>query len=170
MNMVGHLENMWQNMINVAVRIKTKIIMSSFKDALDIGENMAILKEDGKSFTILNKETGKLRRIVSEEGRLLVDDGEIDFDAIEKGCPDFEGGKYVEYYFGIFREFKNGVCAICWTVYPDGRYFADEDGFGMEHNNEENAYCIINRNLEIIVPFQPMKDVATVLKGYEKDA
>lgn len=166
--MVGHLENMWQNMINVAVRIKTKIIMSSFKDALDIGENMAILKEDGKSFTILNKETGKLRRIVSEEGRLLVDDGEIDFDAIEKGCPDFEGGKYVEYYFGIFREFKNGVCAICWTVYPDGRYFADEDGFGMEHNNEENAYCIINRNLEIIVPFQPMKDVATVLKGYER--
>lgn len=39
----------------------------------------------------------------------------------------------------------------------------------MEHNNEENAYCIINRNLEIIVPFQPIKDVATVLKDYEMD-
>ena len=130
---------------------------------------MAILKENGKSFTILNKETGMLRRIVSEDGRLLVNDCEIDFEAIEKGCPDFEGGKYVEYYFGIFRDFKNGVCAICWTVYPDGRYFADEDGFGMEHNNEENAYCIINRNLEIIVPFQPIKDVATVLKDYEVD-
>lgn len=167
--MLGYLENLWQNMINIAAKIKTKIIMNCFKDAFDIGENMAILNENGKSFTILNKETGKLRKIVSEEGRLLVDDSEIDFDAIEKGCPDFEGGKYVEYYFGIFREFKNGVCAICWTVYPDGRYFADEDGFGMEHNNEENAYCIINRNLEIIVPFQPMKDVATVLKRYEKD-
>ena len=130
---------------------------------------MAILKENGKSFTILNKETGMLRRIVSEDGRLFVNDCEIDFEAIEKGCPDFEGGKYVEYYFGIFRDFKNGVCAICWTVYPDGRYFADEDGFGMEHNNEENAYCIINRNLEIIVPFQPIKDVATVLKDYEMD-
>ena len=156
-------------MINVTARIKTKIIMSSFKDAFDIGENMAILKKDSKSFAILNKETGKLRKIVSEEGRLLVDDSEINFDAIEEGCPDFEGGKYVEYYFGIFRNFKNGVCAICWTVYPDGRYFANEDGFRMEHNNEENAYCIINRNLEIIVPFQPMKDVATILKGYEKD-
>lgn len=163
------LENLWQNVKNVAARIKIKIITISIKDAFDIGENMAILKEDGKSFTILNKETGKLRRIVSEDGRLLVNDCEIDFDAIEEGCPDFEGGKYVEYYFGIFRDFKNGVCAICWTVYPDGRYFADEDGFGMEHNNEENAYCIINRNLEIIVPFQPIKDVATVLKDYEMD-
>ena len=163
------LENLWQYLKNVAARIKTKIITISIKDAFDIGENMAILKENGKSFTILNKETGTLRRIVSEDGRLLVNDCEIDFEAIEKGCPDFEGGKYVEYYFGIFRDFKNGVCAICWTVYPDGRYFADEDGFGMEHNNEENAYCIINRNLEIIVPFQPIKDVATVLKDYEMD-
>lgn len=163
------LENLWQYLKNVATRIKTKIITISIKDAFDIGENMAILKENGKSFTILNKETGMLRRIVSEDGRLLVNDCEIDFEAIEKGCPDFEGGKYVEYYFGIFRDFKNGVCAICWTVYPDGRYFADEDGFGMEHNNEENAYCIINRNLEIIVPFQPIKDVATVLKDYEID-
>lgn len=169
MSMFAKLEILWQNLKNVAARIKTKIITISIKDAFDIGENMAILKENGKSFTILNKETGKLRRIVSEDGRLLVDDSEIDFDAIEEGCPDFEGGKYVEYYFGLFRDFKNGVCAICWTVYPDGRYFADEDGFGMEHNNEENAYCIINRDLEIIVPFQPIKDVATVLKDYEMD-
>lgn len=167
--MFAKLEILWQNLKNVAARIKTKIITISIKDAFDIGENMAILKENGKSFTILNKETGKFRRIVSEDGRLLVDDSEIDFEAIEEGCPDFEGGKYVEYYFGLFRDFKNGVCAICWTVYPDGRYFADEDGFGMEHNNEENAYCIINRNLEIIVPFQPIKDVATVLKDYEMD-
>lgn len=167
--MFAKLEILWQKLKNVAARIKTKIITISIKDAFDIGENMAILKENGKSFTILNKETGKLRRIVSEDGRLLVDDSEIDFDAIEEGCPDFEGGKYVEYYFGLFRDFKNGVCAICWTVYPDGRYFADEDGFGMEHNNEENAYCIINRDLEIIVPFQPIKDVATVLKDYEMD-
>ena len=38
-------------------------------------------------------------------------------------------------------------------IYPDGRYFADEDGFGMEDNDEEKAYCIINKDLEIIVLF-----------------
>ena len=78
------LENLWQYLKNVAARIKTKIITISIKDAFDIGENMAILKENGKSFTILNKETGILRRIVSEDGRLLVNDCEIDFEAIEK--------------------------------------------------------------------------------------
>ena len=52
------LENLWQYLKNVAARIKTKIITISIKDAFDIGENMAILKENGKSFTILNKETG----------------------------------------------------------------------------------------------------------------
>ena len=57
---------------------------------------------------------------------------------------------------------------ICWTVYPEGRYFADEDGFGMENNDEENAYCIINKDLEIIVPFQPMDNVKEMLKKYEK--
>ena len=53
-------------------------------------------------------------------------------------------------------------------IYPDGRYFADEDGFGMEDNDEEKAYCIINKDLEIIVPFQPMDDVEEILRKYEK--
>lgn len=168
--MFGILKNMWQKMLSTAAETYNEIVMgkNTFKNAFDIGENMAILKEKGKSFTVVNKETGKFRKIVSEDGRLLVDDSEIDFDAIRKGCPDFEGGRFVEYNFGRYGDFKNGVCAILWTVYPDGRYFADEDGFGMEHNNEENAYCIINKDLEIIVPFQPMKDVKAVLKKYEK--
>ena len=139
-----------------------------FKDAYDIGENMAVLSGEGKSYTIINKETGKARQLVSEDGTLLVAGGEIDFDAINNGCPDFNGCKSVRYWFGRYDNFRNGVCAICWTVYPDGRYFADEDGFGMEDNDEENAYCIINKDLEIIVPFQPMDDVKEMLKKYEK--
>ena len=30
-----------------------------FKDAYDIGENMAVLSGEGKNYTIINKETGK---------------------------------------------------------------------------------------------------------------
>lgn len=139
-----------------------------FKDAYDIGENMAVLSGEGKSYTIINKETGKVRQLVSEDGTLLVAGDEIDFDAINNGCPDSNGCKSVRYWFGRYDNFRNGVCASCWTVYPDGRYFADEDGFGMEDNDEENAYCIINKDLEIIVSFQPMDDVKEMLKKYEK--
>lgn len=89
-----------------------------FKDAYDIGENMAVLSGEGKSYTIINKETGKARQLVSEDGTLLVAGDEIDFDAINNGCPDFNGCKSVRYWFGRYDNFRNGVCAICWTVYP----------------------------------------------------
>ena len=140
---------------------------TNFKDAYDIGENMAVLSGKGRSYTIINKETGKARQLVSEDGTLLVADNEIDFDATNKGCHDFKGCKWVRYWFGRYDNFQNGVCAICWTVYPDGRYFADEDGFGMEDSDEEKIYCIINKDLEIIVPFQPMNDVKEILRKYE---
>lgn len=54
----------------------------NFKDAYDIGENMAVLSGEGKSFTIINKETGNARQLVNESGALLVADNEIDFDAL----------------------------------------------------------------------------------------
>lgn len=47
---------------------------------------------------------------------------------------------------------------------PDGRYFADSDGFGMEDNDEEEVYAIIDTNLVIVEPFRPIKDVANYLK------
>lgn len=58
---------------------------TNFKDAYDIGENMAVLSEKGRSYTIINKETGKARQLVSEDGTLLVADNEIDFDATKRG-------------------------------------------------------------------------------------
>lgn len=49
-------------------------------------------------------------------------------------------------------------------LYPDGRYFADSDGFGMEDNDEEDVFAIIDTNLDIVEPFRPVKDVANYLK------
>ena len=138
------------------------------KDTYNIGENMAVYSGEGKSFTIINKKTGKARMFVSANGELLSADNEINFEAIKRECPNFNGCKVVEYWFGRYSNLKNGICALCWTISHDGRYFADEDGFGMEDNDEKKVYCIINKKLEIIVPFQPMNDVEEVLKKYGK--
>lgn len=138
------------------------------KDAYNIGENMAVYNGEGKSFTVINKKTGEARMFVSASGELLAADNEINFDAIESECPNFNGCKVVEYWFGRYSNFKNGICALCWTISPDGCYFADEDGFGMEDNDEKKVYCIINKKMEIIVPFQPMNDVEEMLKKYGK--
>lgn len=40
---------------------------TNFKDAYDIGENMPVLSGKGRSYTIINKETGKARQLVSED-------------------------------------------------------------------------------------------------------
>ena len=48
---------------------------------------------------------------------------------------------------------------------PDRRlYFADDGGFGADDNGEENVYCIINTDMEVVVPFRPMADVREELR------
>lgn len=91
---------------------------NNLKDAYDIGENMAVFSGEGRSYTIINKETGKTRQLVSEDGSLLVTDNEIDFDAIYNGCPDFNGCKSGRYWFGRYGNFRNGVCAISGQYIP----------------------------------------------------
>ena len=60
------------------------------------------------------------------------------------------------------------MCAITWTLYPDGRYFADSDGFGMEDNDEEVVYAIIDTNLNIVEPFRPIDNIEVYLKKLRK--
>ena len=50
---------------------------------------------------------------VSANGELLVLDNEIHFDAIKRKFPNINGRKVVEYWFGRYRKFMNGICALC---------------------------------------------------------
>ena len=50
-------------------------------------------------------------------------------------------------------KFVNGISYIIWLVQPDGRYFADEDGFGAEHFSEIELYSQMNTKGEFVCPF-----------------
>lgn len=122
----------------------------------------------GGSWTFRNTETGKTRTFVSEQKRLLVEDSDIDFEAIEKEYGQGAGrDKSVKYGLSRWSIFKDGVFVLCWTILPDGMYFADSDGYGMLDNDEEKAYCIIDRDLEIVEPFRPVKDVDSYIERYK---
>ena len=59
---------------------------------------------------------------------------------------------------------------MAWTIYPEGRWFEDDDGFGAEKNlEEETVYCIINSSLNIVIPFQPMDNVDAVLSTLREE-
>jgi uncharacterized protein YegL len=122
---------------------------------------------------IANTITGKIRKLSTANGNLLVDDNDIDYDAIAKECENGNCNAQAKAirYAGLNRwdGFKDGLCAISWMLYPDGRYFADEDGFGIEDNDKEEVYAIIDTDLNIVEPFRPIKDVATYMEEIRKN-
>ena len=150
----------------------------------ELKDRKGILAGDGMAFFfgegwrnyelyVANTLTGKIRKLSTTDGELLVDDDDIDYDLIAKECENGIGNARAKAirYAGINRwdGFKDGLCAISWMLYPDGRYFADSDGFGMEDNDEEEVYAIIDIDLNIVEPFRPIKDVATYLEEIRKN-
>lgn len=135
------------------------------------GDGMAFFFGDNRELYIANTQTGKIRKVSTGES-LLVNDNEIDIKAIAKVCENglHNAQSKAIRYAGVNRwdGFKNGMCAITWTLYPDGRYFADSDGFGMEDNDEEVVYAIIDTDLDIVEPFRPIDNIEAYLKKLRK--
>ena len=141
-----------------------------------VGDGIAFFFGEGwrnYELYVANTLTGKIRKLSTADGEMLVDDNDIDYDAIAKVCENgiVNAKTKVICYAGLNRcdGFKDGLCAISWTLYPDGRYFADEDGYGMEDNDEEEVYAIIDTDLKIVEPFRPIKDVSTYLEKIRKE-
>lgn len=136
------------------------------------GDNMAFFFGNHREVYLANTKTGKIRKL-SDEYWLLADDDEIDYDAISKSSFNGIGNaraKAVRYaIINRYDGFKDGLCAISWMLHPDGMYFADEDGFGMEANDEETVYAIIDTELNIIEPFRPVEDIEEYLKKLRKN-
>lgn len=120
----------------------------------DIGEEMVEVKGENQSFVIGNLLAEKARQFVSVEGVLIVDDSEVDIDAIKRNCHHYCGRNSIEWIGS--RGFKNGVCAIIWDIYC-------KDG-----EPEEKAFCIINKDLEIVEPFRPIVKTDDIEKALEK--
>lgn len=125
-----------------------------------IGEGMAMFRNSSNpSLYIANTETNEMRQLVDRTGHVVgFENEDFDWEKLKglehRRCLD----DMVIDYAGIGRygDFCNGICCISWMLYPDGRYFADADGYGMEDNDEENIYCILDKHLKVLIPWQPM--------------
>ncbi len=51
-------------------------------------------------------------------------------------------------------EYKNGVAEVSWQINPDGRYYMDEDGYGMTNDEEVEIYGYINRDGKVVGKFK----------------
>lgn len=165
------MKNTWKSIEFVADGMK--VVAKGCPDLEDCtglldNDGMAFFFGRGKDFYVANTKKGLVRKLSSGEGTLMVEDSEVDYDAIVKGCPNgyHNALNKTIRYAGLNRYdgFKDGLCAISWMLYPEGGYFADGDGFGMKDNDEEEVYAIMDKALEIIEPFRPVWNIYAYLK------
>lgn len=121
----------------------------------DCGEGMIHFssKETDQHF-LVNSETKEVFQLVNESGDMVafteqdVDQSVIDQDVESNNAKERKS----RYDFRVYS-FKDGLAEVEWIVYPDGRYFADEDGFGAESNPELAATAIIDKHGKLVKPF-----------------
>ena len=139
-----------------------------------VGDGVASFMKDKHEWYLVNAEAGKWRKMKAH-GHLILDDSEVDYEAVKANCSngfynaETKSIRYEDVWL-YDGKFENGLAAISWMIYPDGIYFADSDGFGVEDNPEENLYAIIDKNLDIVEPFRPIRSIGAYLRELRASA
>ena len=70
----------------------------------------------------------------------------------------------------IIKGFRKGVAEVSWQLNPDGRYYMDEDGFGMTADEEITIYGFIDQNAKVVVKFRNLNESYRELDKMRKEA
>ena len=113
-----------------------------------------------KQIFIVNPAIKKVYPISEPNGKLVgfsLDD--IEWDSVNQLEHNGDAKRLVADYGGLsIGDYQDGLAYVSWMLYPDGRYFADEDGFGMEDNDEVNIAAYIDTQCRVVVKFQDLED------------
>lgn len=130
----------------------------------NLGEGMSIIHESingwWKPRFLLNNEKKEAYEIMTRSRQLLlVQDGDIDWDSIahlpEKAIERAKAHSFV--FPSSVSSFQHGVSLVTWQLIPDGRYYMDDDGYGMTDDEETDIYGFIDKEAQVIVKFQAIK-------------
>lgn len=105
----------------------------------------------------------------------IVDAEHIDWDSM-KNLPEDAISTLHRYSFqfpSFIRSYQDGIAEVQWQLIPDGRYWMDDDGYGMTSDIELNIYGFIDQEANIISKFHYYTDKeldAHVLDSAHKEA
>ncbi len=98
-----------------------------------------------------NDQTGLHKKITDRYGVFF------DFPGVVYGdwCKKLKFAFHEEINF-VFRAYycEDGRVKFLWMVQPDGRYYADDDGFGMENDEEIMLFSYLDSNGNFTQPFE----------------
>ena len=129
----------------------------------DMGYGMLCFRNrsyGNKQTFIVNPTLKKVYPISEANGKLVgFTHDDIDWDNVNQLEHNGDAERLVADYGGLsIEDYQDGIARVDWMLYPDGRYFADEDGFGMEDNDEVNITAYIDTQCRVVVKFQAMED------------
>ncbi len=130
-------------------------------DTEDLGEQMTLVKEVISGYWKPRFLVDHQRQQVIEvadrnEQLLIVTEDDIDWETL-KNLPTKVVAR-VQYRlccfpFWIFH-YHNGVAKVMWMINPEGRYYADSNGYGMTGDHEINLFGAIDRSSKVVERFR----------------
>mgnify|MGYP007069885227 CR=1 FL=1 len=127
----------------------------------DLDEGMKLLKESIGGWwkpRFLIDETAHRAYEFMDTMLILqtVTDEDIDWHSL-KGISDKALGR-AKAHSGLLptliRHFQNGEAEVMWQINPDGRYYMDDDGFGMTDDDEIALWGKIDRTGKVVQKFK----------------
>jgi len=101
--------------------------------------------------TGLYKDERLIRQITDENGQFLNFPGILHGKWEEELRFPFRPIVRFTIHYNKFRD--NGLAEFFWMVQPDGRYWADDDGFGMENDSEIVLCAEFDQTGKFVTPF-----------------
>lgn len=112
----------------------------------------------------LYKDGQLIRQITDEKAHF------IDFPGVEHGSWEnsLEVSMEPALRYGFFlKKFgEDGLAELIWRVQPDGRYYADEDGFGMSDQEEIMLRAKFDKTGKFVTPFRGKEEKKSDLSRF----
>ena len=131
----------------------------------DLGEGMAVIYQViwgwwKPRFVLNHNDKTAFEFMDSHERLVTVTTDDIDFESL-KDLPEdvVEVAQCLSIHFPTFiRGYCNGVAQVDWQLNPDGRYYQDDDGYGMTDDEEIEIYGFIDTEGNVLVKFRAIID------------
>lgn len=115
------------------------------------GANACYGPGEGPDVVFLYPEKGIRRVIVNEQGEIE------NFPGLSEDAARRTGDVRFDRHIRFRTDFEHrwdGKLLMIWEIQPDGCYYGDDGGFGMEHGVEIRLYALIDERGEFTGPFE----------------
>lgn len=118
------------------------------------GDHMYRSAKEIAEVLFTNPETGEQRLIVDNGGYIMNFPGIVKEDFWTKEITHARNLDPVIRFRTEFSKYDDERYIMLWQVQPEGRYWADSDGFGWEPDAEILLYAFIDKNGNFMGPFR----------------